>query len=208
MTQHWMIDFDSVLSNTFKHQIEKVNERFGTRLTHEDFTSWNTDGVLTPEQADYMWGEEVFLNTRFQLECTPVEGARQAIAELVSRGDECVVVSDRPRALYDVTRYWLDANRFFLPLVLTRSAISKSDQNIEVPTKQQVVTALGLTRIVDDAPHHAIAFSQMPEVDIVYLMDTPSNQFVEENGTIVRALSWDEIRYAEARRAERRMVLA
>ena len=193
MTTRWLIDFDSVLSNTFKHQIERLNERFDLSLTHEDFTSWDTSKFLTEEQADYMWGNEVFLNPQFQLECSAVPYGIFVVRLLVSIGDECVVVSDRPRELYDVTRLWLDQHELRIPLFLTRSHISKSDQDASIPTKQDVVRLLGLTKAVDDAPHHATAFRDMPEMGRVYLMDTPSNQDVVETPKITRVRSWFDV---------------
>ena len=197
--QRYMIDFDSVLSNTFKHQIERVNEQFGLTLTHDDFTSWDVSDVLNEEQESYMWGNQVFFNNDFQMECTAVEGAVDTVLWLRDQGYECVVVSDRPQALYEATRVWLDVRGLTIPLMLTRSLVSKSDQDPNIPTKQDIARELHLTRIVDDAPHHAEAFSVMPEVDIVYLMDTPSNQHVESHSKILRVYGWDEIEYAEMR---------
>lgn len=195
----WMIDFDSVLSNTFKHQIERVNQKFGILLSHEDFTDWDVNKVLNEEQASFMWGDQVFLNDDFQRECTAVPHAVETVSWFLGQGHECVVVSDRPQALYDATRDWLDIRGLTIPLYLTRSVVSKSDQDASIPTKQDVVRELNLTRIVDDAPHHAEAFSTMPDIDVVYLMDTPSNQHVWQHHSIVRVFGWDEIYQTEQR---------
>jgi len=196
VAEKWLIDFDSVLSNTFVHQIEKLNEEFGLSMTHEDFFDWDTRKFLTKEQADFMWGPEVFLNEDFQIECTPIEGGRQFLQKLVARGDDFVVVSDRQDALYDVTSRWLERNIGSCKLFLTKSPKYMGSQSSGM-TKQDVVVDLGLNKIVDDAPHHAVPFASIESVERVYLMNTPSNQHVEETDKIVRAHGWSHVERME-----------
>jgi hypothetical protein len=188
---NWLIDFDMTLSQTFTTQIDWLNDAFGSEYTANSFKDWHSERVLSKEEAAFMWGEDCFLNPDFQMSVPMVEDADIAIRTLLDNGHGVVIVSDRPPSLYDVTYSWIDKNiGEILPVILTRSLHSKSSTNDSIPTKQDIADKLKLTYVVDDAPHHAQEFAFMPNIERVYLVDTPSNRFVPQSDVLVRAESW------------------
>jgi hypothetical protein len=202
MNRRWMVDFDTTLARVFENQIARHNDRFGTSYSVGDFTSWDTSKVLGPEENEAFWQD--FLDPGTTEWAVPVILGPRSVRDIRKCGDEVYIVSDRPLELRVPTYNWLkewDLDSF--PLVLTRSPKSRGDRHSGIPTKRQVVWGLGLTHVVEDAPHHASGLSRAPTVEQVYLIDTPANQSVknQRRGTrqaaITRVQSWEDIMEGE-----------
>ena len=188
----WLIDFDSTLSDTFAGVIPVVNAEFGTNYTPKDFVSWSSELFMEPEHASFMWGEHGFLSDDVQIATPPVRYAIQGVKQLLRKGHDLMVVSDRPSRLYDVTCAWLQQHELDLPVVFTHNKHSASVGTDGDRTKAQVAWQHRLTHVVEDAPHHAKSFADRSFVDRVYLLDYPHNQDVAHE-KITRVHTWKEI---------------
>lgn len=189
----WLVDFDSTLSATMDHQLELVNERFGTSFTRDDLISWNTEEYMTPEQAAYMWGDDVFFNLDFQAGVKPVEGAIEGVMRMLDNGHEVFVVSDRAEKLYDGTRKWLDMQGLAgVDLIFTRSPKHSKVVSNGAHTKSQVAYYKRLKTVVEDAPHHAEVLANRSYIDKVYLIDMPYNRGIR-HPKVERIYSWEEV---------------
>lgn len=183
----YLIDFDGVIARTFEQQILLLNRKFVTTYTVDDFPTWDTVSVLTDEENEWFWGEECFLSPSTTLDATPVELAPYAV-ERIRNHHEAYVVSDRPHSLRKATESWLYRHIGSVPLILTRSPLSKGDADTRIPTKTEVAACLGIDVAIEDAPHHANDLADI--VDRVYLFSTPANQKVQEDEVISRITSW------------------
>lgn len=189
----WLIDFDATLADTFLLQLDTINKKFNTCYTEDDFPTWSTEDVLPPDIVEFMWSDKVFLSEEFQMAVRPVPHAILGVQKLMRCGDECMVVSDRPQALYEVTARWLAAHGLpNLPVIFTRSVHSKSDQLLSIMTKSQIAYLYRLTHVVEDSPHHSIALAERSYVDKVYLIDKLCNRHIE-HPKIQRIKTWEEV---------------
>jgi hypothetical protein len=188
----WLIDYDSTLCDTQAEYIKRMNERFGTQYTKDNFATWSAPLEVRPEHYKWLWSEECFLNEDFQRTPPPVEGAIEGFKALLNAGHDAMIVSDRPASLFEVTRDWLDRQGLeFVRLYFSRHKHSLNGQT-EGLTKIQVAWYNKLTHVVEDAPHHAKAFSAKPYMERIYLLDKPYNQGIEHE-KITRVDTWEDI---------------
>lgn len=189
----FLFDYDSTLAAVDAARVRAINERFGTNYTLDEITAWSWTAENYPEAHEsFQWGPECFLNEQFQLNVEPVEGAIEGVHALFAMGHEGMVVSDRPESLFACTRQWLDEHDLdTVRLLFTRHKESKNVTN-EGLTKQQAAVLHRLTHVIEDAPHHAVAFAEKPHISRVYLLDRPYNQGIEHE-KITRCKNWYEV---------------
>lgn len=190
----WLIDYDSTLVNTFERQIQELNLEYGTTYTEEDFTDWENLHI-PDDHRSYLWSDDVFLNRDFQLSCEPLPNAIHKIGEIIDeRREKAFVISDRPLALYTVTREWLNAHYLEdLPLIFTRSPYGGSMYKERAEhSKSRMAYYKRLTHVVEDAPHHALKLANRKWVENVYLLDKANNRHIE-HPKITRVSGWRDI---------------
>jgi uncharacterized HAD superfamily protein len=188
----FLVDYDATLANTFQEQIDACNKKFNTSYTYDMFTTWRSEDVLTKEEAEYIWGSEVFFSEDFQIKVEPVKGAVQGLRDLLDMGYECMVVSDRPKELFEVTRDWLDRQGFdTVRLLFTRHKASMAVDKSGAMTKSQAAWVHKLTAVWDDAPHHAETLSQREWIQRVYMLDNPHNHHINMP-KVIRVDSWQD----------------
>lgn len=147
---------------------------------------------MNEEEISYLWGPEVFLNTDFQINVRPVDGAIEGVQKLLDEGHELTVVTDRSPRIQEVTRAWLDKHGLTnLPVVFTRNKDVRTYQEA-MRTKAQVAWSRRLTHVVEDAPHHSLGLAERPYIEKVWLLDKPYNRHVE-HPKIARISSWKEV---------------
>lgn len=188
-----LCDYDMTLANTFIEQIAAVNTEFGTNYVHEDFKTWRSEDVLTEEEAAFMWGPRVFMNEDFQQRVEPVKGAIEGMNALLAEGHHCMIISDRPVALFEVTRDWLDRQGLeMVRLLFTRHkhSMNPAVQSDNIMTKAQAAWSYKLDTIIEDAMHHAKAFADREWIDRVYMLDTPHNREFD-HPKVVRCYGWE-----------------
>jgi hypothetical protein len=188
-----MIDFDQTLAFVFQEQIAVLNEMFHTNYTVDDFQTWDTAKILPPEELAFLWGEQGWLDGETTSRASTRGGSMTSLLALRNAGDEVYIVSDRPLSLRVVTQRWITNQLGRFPLILTRSPLSKGDDDERVPTKTLVAASFGITRVVEDAPHHADSLASLAGMGAVYLFDTPANRELKDDEVIERVTVWDTI---------------
>jgi hypothetical protein len=192
--ERWLCDYDSTLANTNGARYDAVNAKFGTSYRAEDVVDWYwTQHNWPKEHNDWMWGPECFLSEEFQLSVSPQPNAVETLLSMRENGIEPMIVSDRPVELFDCTREWLDEHGLdMIRLLFTRHKHSLNMVTKGVPTKQQAAVLYRLRTVLEDAPHHALAFAEKDHIDQVYLFDRPYNQGIEHE-KILRLTDWNHL---------------
>jgi uncharacterized HAD superfamily protein len=200
MSKRILLDYDMSLANTFIEQIELLNNEFGKIYKHEDFYTWATEDVCEPEEVSWLWGPNCFLNEDFQRNVAPVEGAIESVLSLLDQGHHCMVVSDRPSELFEVTRDWLDRQGLdMVRLLFTRHKHSVNSVSTDgTMTKAQAAWSYKLDTVVDDALHHCRVFAEKPWINQVYMLNSPHNQNYE-HPKVMRCFGWPDVTRAFAR---------
>lgn len=181
----WLIDIDSTTMDTIGRQLALASERFGVAYTIDHITEWDWDDILPAEVCAYVWGDECFKNPSFHWTCPAVASSIKTVRGLLTAGNDVFFVSDRPDALYDVTRAWLDGWELdAADLIFT---------NRETYPKAQAAVDLRLSHVVEDAGHHAVDLAALDQVQRVYLVDYPYNRAIPAHPKITRVAGWAEI---------------
>lgn len=193
MSKRIALDYDMTLANTFIEQIELLNKEFGTLYKHEDFYTWATEDVCTPEEVAWLWGDSCFLSEEFQANVEPVEGAIEGVLSLLNQGHHCMIISDRPSQLFEVTRDWLDRQGLdMVRLLFTRHKHSANTDNVSgVMTKSQAAWSYKLDTVFDDAPHHCSVLAEKDWINEVYMINSPHNQHIS-HPKIIRCFGWSD----------------
>lgn len=188
----WLLDYDQTIANTQQAMLDHCNRVFNVDYQSCDIKAWKTEDFLPVDYVNYMWGKECWLSDDVQSSAKPIEGALEGIQTLLNRGEHCMIVSDRPAELFEGTRDWLDRHGLdMIRLLFTRHKHSMNLSNDNM-TKLQAAYLYQLRNVVDDSPHHPIAFSERTYIDQIYLLDMPYNQGVE-GPKITRVDGWSEI---------------
>jgi hypothetical protein len=190
--ERWLVDWDSVCGNLQVAQIRSVNERFSTNYQLGDVNDWNWWFENTPkEQCDFVWGPECFKSREWTLNIPPLPGAIDGIRILQNWWKvDPVVVSDRKPYMAEWLAAWFKKHDLYLPIVTSDWSFCP---------KMEVAAELGLTTVVEDAPHHAMEMGDSGKFDVVYLMTQPWNAVVKEEGSIVRVRDWTDLITTEVR---------
>lgn len=178
----WVLDFDSVLNDFNAHICNTLMLRYGYEISPSEITEWEFWDGHKYESA--VWGPTMFLNREWTLNIPTKRSALSAIHRLRERGDDMIVVSDRPDMMHEWVAAWLELHGFEdLPLFLTN----------KVKTKLEIGAEHGCNIAIDDSPHWLDSYANAPEYKRVYIMDTPYNRFVEESDRMVRVGSWNHL---------------
>jgi 5' nucleotidase, deoxy (Pyrimidine), cytosolic type C protein (NT5C) len=189
----WLVDYDSTLAETFLEQLRITNQEFDTEYEDSMFVTWRSEDYMPEAHASFMWGPDVFLSECWQLSVPPVPGAIEGCQRLLDQGEHLMIVSDRPPALFDVTRQWLDDHGLdMVRLLFTSHKASSMIPTKDSISKYQAAARYKLDHVVEDAPHHAETFANKPWIERVYLLDRPCNRKVD-HPKIRRVHSWNDI---------------
>lgn len=189
-----LLDYDSTLADTSQGRIDAINQQFGTHYSLDGVTTWFNDenGYMDEAHDGWSWGEECFLSLDWQANLKPVEGAIEGVKRLLVEGHSGIVVSDRPLALFEVTRDWLDRQGLdTVRLLFTKHKASKSGDHKGF-TKSQAAFLYKLTHVIEDAPHHSKTLAERAYIDQIFLLDTPYNQGIT-HPKIKRVKGWSDI---------------
>jgi uncharacterized HAD superfamily protein len=150
----------------------------------EDWEFWRAQ---PKEHGDYVWGEECFLSRDWTLRVPPVANAEDAVWELYDHGQDLFVVSDRLPHMKEWIEAWLNRNDFPPMQVTTTSKKEPGNRKIDAARR------LGLTKVVEDAPHHTTEMPASGLFDQVYVIDKPYNQQVPQHERLHRVFDWWEV---------------
>lgn len=166
-----LVDFDSVLFPFCSAAIESLNDRFGTEYRMSDVTYWNWLAELPKEQATYLW-HDLYPSEDWTMKQRPVAGAERVLDNLARIGVNTIIATDRKEYMRPLVRQWLSfryAGSMGTDLRLCPSTTTS--------IKLGVAEAVDAIALIDDAPHHALAFASAGRR--VFLVDAPYNRGVE-----------------------------
>lgn len=190
-----LVDYDQTLADTQTEMNHDMSLVFGKKFSLDEITSWHNDGYFTEEEDAYRWGPQCFLNEALQSRVRPVHGAIEGMFHLLERGYKPMIVSDRPKELFEVTRDWLDQQGLdMVRLLFTRHKHSQSNEST-LMTKYQAAWNHRLEMVIEDAPHHTNQFVTKPYISRVFLLNYPYNRehAVKPHEKITRVNYWDDI---------------
>ncbi len=181
-------DIDDVLVDLCSAVAAFHNERYGTSLRKEDFTShraWEVWGGTREEMIDKM---NIFCASREFAFLPVMEGAYEALVRLAEQYT-LVAVTGRPDELRDVTRALLD--REFTGLFREVYHTNFFTHARVAQSKADVCREIGAEIIIEDVPDHVVSCANAGIR--VLLFDQPWNRGeMVCNGRIDRVHSWDE----------------
>jgi len=183
----WLIDCDSTLNQFQEHQIATVNNKFGTSYDVSEVSHWHWWQEDTPElHSRHAWCDEVFHSRDWTLACPVAPGAREGMRALAALGHELYVVSDREPHMKEWLETWLWRHSIQVKEVIVSDRVNHP--------KWMVAKELGLTFVVEDAPHNANDISvNCPDMEVVFLLNKPWNKVFEEFEPIFRVDTWNQV---------------
>ena len=142
------VDLDSTLAKIDQPWLDRLNRRFGKRYSDSDWTDWNF-GFLSPAEREEMF---VLFTPDIYETVQAYPSAPEAIAKLAETpGIELRCVTSSPlqneSAFIQAKLKWIE-----------RHIPTLSDSMVFTNTK----VGIGLTILVDDAPHHFQATDFVP----------------------------------------------
>lgn len=189
MTQIIALDFDDVVVDFNAQFCAYHNQRFGTRITYDDITTFDMQFVYGCEDKDIVRRVLEFYDSEHHERVLPMESALEYI-ELLSRRYTLDVVTSRPESSRTNTLALLHRHfpRTFRAVHFTNGF---GAGEIEIPkTKAQLCKEIGAGLIVEDAPRHV---KELCAAGIRVIMpDRPWNRTHTPEGA-VRLSSWKEI---------------
>ncbi|RMH59512.1 MAG: hypothetical protein D6679_01730 [Candidatus Hydrogenedentota bacterium] len=161
-----LLDLDNVLADfetVYRGLINDITNRNATREEITDYSFAKALG-LSPEENALVW--RTFNEREMWRDLEPFPYARELV-ERLKRFAALAVVSNRPEAVFDLTREWLERNGIEVDEVYVT----------ESPSKREYLRGKGKrpVLVIEDAPVHAREFSE--ERIPVILLDAPWNRF-------------------------------
>jgi len=185
---HVAIDIDDVIADLMRSLVLFHNDRYGTKLTREDFHSCWYREVWGGTKEEEVKKLEEFFESHYFRDVFPTPGSQQAMNFLINEGHKLSVVTGRVYSLTQKTEEWIEKHfpNVFSEIYHTNSygLTGKKLMTSEMCKIQN------MDFILDDAMMHILDCSTSGIPVLVY--DSPWNQGVLPNGTI-RMKSWDEI---------------
>ncbi len=186
-----LVDLDGVLMDSLSAQLDVLNKTFRTCWTTEQLTHYWTEEFMEDSHVAFLWGPECFLDEKLQINAEAVEGGISGVKRLIDMGHIPMIVSDRPKQLFEVTRAWLDNHDLdTIRLMFTRHIRSGALANGARMSKSQAAYLYKLTHVIEDSPHNARLLAKRAYVDTVYLLDKPYNQEEYLDKDIIRCDRW------------------
>ena len=188
------VDVDEVLAQFAESFVEFSNQRWGTRLSPEDWDEhwsrlWGTEHRETDKRAQDIYRSDTFRRAR------RVDTAEEALRKL-SSNYRLVVVTSRHRAVSKDTLDWLEEHFGALFEEVHFAGIwddlERSMHERLKATKTEICRQIGADYLIDDAPKHCIAVAGAG-INAVLFGDYKWNRNVKLMPNMVRAKNWQEV---------------
>ncbi len=177
------VDIDGLLGNLYPAFFEWHNRRYGTRLSMDDFVTYDLTNILHVSSDDVFRRFGEFYKTEGFATVQPYPDAIEGIKELRKSAD-LVVITHRPKWLARDTEEWLD--RHFPGMF---SAVQLADYK-SGRTKSKICSEVDASMMIEDAPTYAAECAVNGRK--VYLMNRQWNQDTNPPN-VRRVYSWKEI---------------
>jgi 5'(3')-deoxyribonucleotidase len=185
------VDLDDVLGEFVPNILKFDREVYGSDFDLHSFAKHRVSSLfelLAPDIDGSLKKLYHFYDSKYFDLVSPVDGARQGVEELISKGHELVVITSRPASIQQKTERWLDENfpGLFSDLFMADKALGNQG-----PDKPTVCKNLGIGVIIDDFLPFAYECAEK-EIDVL-LFDSAWNQQLKKHNKITRVKSWKEI---------------
>lgn len=186
------IDIDDVLAANAKSFIDFSNERFGTKLTIDDYHEhwgemWNVDHDEVEKRSD------MYHSSGNIEKCEIIDGAKDVLKELKNRY-EFVIITSRLKQIQDITKDWI--NRCY-PNIFSKIIFSGIfDDSIEKDsihrTKSSIANDIKADFMIDDQLKHVEAAAKLG-IKCLLFGNYSWNQSDNLHTNIVRVKNWNEV---------------
>lgn len=185
------IDIDDVLAANAESFITFSNERWGTRLTVDDYHEhwpevWQVDLVEAERRALEWHGSGAVAAYRH------FEDAKEALIQLAG-AYRLVVVTSRRAMLKCETHAWIDKH---FPDIFDEIHFAgmwdKPGEDRHKVTKLEVCRAIGSDYLIDDQPKHCVAAANAGVPALLY-GEYPWNRINELPKNVRRVKNWAEV---------------
>lgn len=181
------VDIDDVLAAHVEAFVKFSNEKYGTRLTPEDYTDhwadlWHEDHDEVERRAKEFHVPQSVIQYRL------IEEADTALRKL-SKDYALVVVTARRQALLKTTKDWLDSylpgvfkDTHFVPIWVPNNKVTKAD----------ICQQIGADYLIDDLPRHCNLAAKAGIATILFGNYSWNRNEKVADG-VVRAKDWPEV---------------
>lgn len=189
------VDVDECLLETQQQFVNCLSEKFGEehRERYDEMKKAWKWTVLTGKEQEYAWtGETGYHSLDFQSKLKFKSKARKTLKALTKLAKGCIIVTDSPKSIQDYREQMMKAAFPKTEIFFTKHRYSQNQKG-DFVSKSDIVRRYNQPSIViDDAPHHIEAYSELDNVKHIIVFDMPYNQDIK-NDKIVRVNSWKEI---------------
>ena len=182
------IDLDEILADLVNPLIVWHNGVYGTNLERNNLTSYSLEEIWGGSREDTERKFKEFYQSRNFKGIVPVRDSQKGIGNLSSR-NELIVITSRPRYLYEETLQWLE--KHFPDRFQGVELTSNWNEGGEGRKKSEACQDLGVDLIVEDSLGYAKDCADMNVR--VLLLDCPWNRGDLDTRRITRVYSWEDI---------------
>lgn len=183
------IDLDEVLAEFMVGFLKWWNLEHQTNLTFGEVSDYHFENFIGVDKDELTRKLHEFYKTDFYIDASVVDGAREAIEQLV-RTNDLYLITARQEVNRGVTLAWIDRyfpNIFKEVALLNHYALDGSP----AVSKGEICGKLGCQVIVDDNPHNIQ--SLLDEGVRVVVFNKPWNSYLRMPPQVIRADDWPEI---------------
>ena len=184
------IDLDEVVGDSITAIIRFHNEKYGTRLTKDDFYSYDFWKVWGGTRDEAIKKVMEFFASDAAWSIDPMAGSMKALMELKEKGHELFIITHRNNDIVGKTEEWLEKH---FPRVFAGAHFGNAYSfSGEGRKKSDICKELGVEVLVDD---HMENVRDCASAGIrVLLFDQPWNrQETTLPPGVERVLSWEEV---------------
>jgi uncharacterized HAD superfamily protein len=183
------IDVDEVLFPFVEHLAQFHNERYGTSLTMDDFSSFKLHQVWGGTVAEEMRKVLEFQATGVITRVAPMPAAMEAI-EVLNRHYELAIVTSRTSSIKEETEQWL---KLHFPNVFKHIRFANYwDESTPRITKADVCRTIGANILIEDNLDYAFDCAEWG-VRVLLFGDYPWNQEAQLPDGVTRVTGWPEV---------------
>lgn len=192
------IDIDDVLAANAEGFIAYSNERWGTKLTVDDYDEhwaqvWKVDNEETERRATEIHDQKIMATYRH------FEDAKPVLKELAT-SHKLVIITSRRRQLLEETTKWI--NSYFKDIFseIHFSGIWDSiNSNSQNATKAEICREVGADYLIDDQLKHCLAVVEC-DIEALLFGNYKWNQLDKLPKGVTRVDDWEAVReYFSAR---------
>jgi len=191
MSKTIAIDIDDVLAINVPAFIAHSNERWGTRLTIDDYEEhwgrmWKVDHQEFRSRSEEFHDSDLMATYAHQEDAVPV-------LEKLKKEYKLVVTTSRQIKLEQLTQEWI--GKYFEGIfteIHFAGMWDKITKDSHLATKAALCQQIGADYLIDDQPKHCLAAAEVGLQSLLF-GDYPWNKDVEEFDGLKRVNNWCDV---------------